>query len=188
MLEHLKAYAQERHIPIIGDDGLELIKTLMERHQVKNVLEIGTAIGYSAIAMASFGCHVDTFEKDPLMIQEAIHHIELFSLKDNITLLPFDARTYEGPLKTYDLIFIDAAKSQYQTFFDRYTSYLRTGGLVVCDNLSFHHLDPDQVNRHTKHLLRKIALFRTYLEHHKAFKTTFYELGDGMSVSIKETL
>ncbi|OYW80924.1 MAG: hypothetical protein B7Z27_02910 [Sphingobacteriia bacterium 32-37-4] len=70
------------------------------------------------------------------------------------------------PLGMFDLIFIDAAKSQYQTFFNKYERYLKKGGYIICDNLHFHHLTPDKVNRHTQALLRKIKNFKTFLAEH----------------------
>lgn len=184
-LSFLKAYALEKRIPIITDEALALIQETIIKHQVKNVLEIGTAIGYSALAIASFGCHVDTFERDEFMIEEAKRHFDRYDENHQITLYPFDALTYELPEKTYDLIFIDAAKSQYQTFFNKFTPYLKLGGLVICDNLNFHHLDPIKVNRHTQGLLRKLHAFRHFLAEHPHFNTVFYELGDGTSLSVR---
>lgn len=184
-LSFLKAYALEKRIPIITDEALALIEDVIKKHHVKDVLEIGTAIGYSALAIASFGCHVDTFERDEFMIEEAKRHFDRYDEDHQITLYPFDALTYELPEKTYDLIFIDAAKSQYQTFFNKFTPYLKLGGLVICDNLNFHHLDPAKVNRHTQGLLRKLDVFKRFLADHPHFKTEFYELGDGTSLSVR---
>ena len=183
MLEKLKEYAVEHHIPIVSDEGLMLIKISIAAYEVKNVLEIGTAIGYSALAMASFGCKVDTFERDEAMINQAKIHFDIFDKKNQIRLFPFDALTYTGSLDMYDMIFIDAAKAQYERFFDKYTPFLKPNGIVVCDNLRFHDLDPNKVNRHTKQLLRKIGEFKEFLSNHPDFHTTFYDQGDGMSIS-----
>lgn len=183
MLEKLKTHAIASHVPIISDEGLLFLKMSIEKYQIKDVLEIGTAIGYSAIAMASFGCKVDTFERDEHMIEQAKKHFELFDLENQITLYPEDALKFQGELRSYDLIFIDAAKAQYQNFFEKYMPYLRDNGVIICDNLSFHHLNPENVNRHTKQLLRKIDRFKTYLKNHTQFQTTFHDDGDGMSIS-----
>ena len=183
MLETLKAYAIEHHVPIINDEGLMFLKDSIETFKVKSVLEIGTAIGYSALAMASFGCKVDTLERDEEMIEQAKLHLDLLDEGKNVTLIPFDALTYKGVLKKYDLIFIDAAKAQYERFFRKYVPYLNPKGIVICDNLRFHDLNPDNVNRHTRQLLRKISEFKAFLTSHPDFETSFYELGDGMSVS-----
>jgi len=188
MLEQFKKYAIDTHVPIISDEGLLFLKLAIEKHHVKDVLEIGSAIGYSATAMASFGCKVDTFERDEFMISEARKHIELYDVEHQVTLYAEDALKFQGELRSYDLIFIDAAKAQYQKFFEKYTPYLRPNGIVICDNLSFHNLQPEQVNRHTKQLLKKIERFKQFLETHPIFETKFYTDGDGMSVSIRKNI
>ena len=182
-LNNLKNFALKHRVPIISDEGLELMLDIIKKHHIKHVLEIGTAIGYSALAMASYGCHVDTFERDLEMIDLANKHFDMFDSKHQIKLIPYDALTYQGPLGTYDLIFIDAAKSQYKRFFEKFEPFLSPDGMIICDNLRFHDLKPEQVNRHTKQLLRKIKEFKIYIQNHEAFDTQIYELGDGMSIS-----
>ncbi len=183
MLNRLKLYAVDNHVPIICEDGLLFLESIIKKHEIKHVLEIGTAIGYSAIAMASLGCYVDTIEKDLDMVKLARENFQIFDEKKQIHLITSDALTYDGKLKQYDLIFIDAAKAQYQRFFEKYIPYLSNNGIVVCDNLRFHDLKPENVNRHTKQLLRKIETFKTFLINHTDFITSFYDHGDGMSVS-----
>jgi predicted O-methyltransferase YrrM len=185
MIHELKAFAKAHHVPIVCDDGLLFLKDVIQEHQIKNVLEIGTAIGYSAIAMALFGVKVDTIERDSKMQLLAEKNIKSFHLEDQIHLICADALTYEGPLGTYDMLFIDAAKAQYILFFEKYSPYIKPGGLIICDNLSFHDLDPQNVNRNTRQLLRKIETFKTYLKENNAYQTTFYTIGDGMSLSRK---
>jgi predicted O-methyltransferase YrrM len=182
-LDGLKKIAEDNHVPIINDQGLLFLKQAIIQYDIKNVLEIGSAIGYSALAMASYGCYVDTIERDLDMIEKAKFHIDLFDHEHKVKLIPFDALSYTGPLKTYDMIFIDAAKSQYKKFFDKYEKYLNPNGIIICDNLRFHDLKPEQVNRHTKQLLRKINEFKTFLIEHNQFITEFFDTGDGMSIS-----
>ena len=183
MILDLKAYAKENHVPIITDEGLELIKELSKKHQYQYVLEIGTAIGYSAIAMALFGLKVDSIERDQNMYHQAMMNIQKANLSDRIYLIHHDALSYQPDKKTYDIIFIDGAKSQYKNFFNTYEKYLNPHGMIICDNLHFHHLDPNKVNRNTKQLLRKIHEFILFLKEHPSFDTVFYDIGDGMSVS-----
>ena len=183
MLSRIKEYALKHNVPIITDAGLLFLKEAILTYQIKDVLEIGTAVGYSALAMASYGCMVDTFERDEEMISNALKHFDMFDDKKQIKLIPFDALTYNQELRTYDLIFIDAAKAQYERFFEKYVKYLKEDGIVICDNLSFHNLTPDKVNRHTRQLLRKIDTFKNYLTMHPDFNTTFFNVGDGMSIS-----
>ena len=172
-LDSLKAYALNLKVPIITDEVFTFLHDFIKEKEIHSVLEIGTAIGYSALAMASFGCKVKTFERDEFMIDEAKKHFDLFELGKNVTLYPFDALTYEGNIGEFDLIFIDAAKSQYETFFNKYAPTLKKGGFIVCDNLHFHHLDPQKVNRHTKALLKKISKFKLFIQDHPDFETSF---------------
>ncbi len=185
MLKELKNYAQTNSIPIICENGLAFLQRLIEKHQVKNVLEIGTAVGYSALAMASFGCKVTTFEKNEKMIELAKKNFRSFDLKKQIHLIAEDALLYNRELGVYDLIFIDGSKAQYQRFFEKYSSNLAQNGIIVCDNLAFHHLNPKLVNRNTRQLMGKIERFKLFLKNNEDFLTTFYECGDGISVSRK---
>lgn len=184
MIPELRDLAIKNHVPIISDDGLDLVYELIGKHNVETVLEIGTAIGYSAISMASFGVSVDTIERADEMIIEAEKHIKTYGFDRRIRLIYADALTYEGVSGTYDMIFIDAAKAQYRRLFEKYEKHLSPEGIIVCDNLRFHDLKPENVSRHTRQLLGKIALFKSFLQENQSFETTFYDhVGDGMSVS-----
>ncbi len=188
MLEEIKQYAKDYQVPIICEDGLLFLSKVIDEYHVKQVLEIGTAIGYSALAMASLGCKVDTMERNQAMIDLAQKNLEIYDIDHQVYLIAADALTYHGELKKYDLIFIDAAKAQYQRFFEKYMPYLNPNGVVVCDNLRFHDLKPENVNRHTKQLLRKIETFKSFLSLHPEFETTFFEHGDGMSLSQRKSI
>jgi predicted O-methyltransferase YrrM len=183
MLDQLKSYAKENNIPIIDDAGLLFLKTSIIDYQVKDVLEIGSAIGYSALAMASYGCQVDTMERDLYMLEICNKHLTDFDYNHQVKLIEADAIYYEGELRMYDLIFIDAAKAQYQRFFEKYSPYLKPNGIVICDNLRFHDLDVNKVNRNTRQLIKKLESFKVFLSKHEDYDTTFYQLGDGMSLT-----
>lgn len=185
MIDELKTFAKDHHIPIISDDGLLFILDAIKKHQVKDVLEIGTAIGYSAIAMALFGVNVDTIERNSEMQTLAKKHIEAFKLENHIHLICADAMDYVMPDKAYDMIFIDAAKAQYKRFFEKYSRYLKPEGIIICDNLNFHHLDPKIVNRNTRQLIGKIEAFKTFVTSHPDYLTELNDIGDGMSISIR---
>ncbi|MBN2267864.1 MAG: O-methyltransferase [Acholeplasmataceae bacterium] len=187
MFSELKKYAKDHHIPIIYDDGLLFLKNLIEINNVKDVLEIGTAIGYSALQMASFGCQVDTFERNETLADIAKDNVKKFGYESQIQVILHDALVPYENLKIYDLIFIDAAKAQYQKFFEIYQVFLKPNGMIVCDNLSFHDLKKEDVNRHTKQLLGKIERFKQFLINHPDFQTQFDAVGDGMSVSKRRT-
>ncbi len=178
----LKTFALENNIPIITDDALEFIIDLIQKEKIKNILEIGTAIGYSAIMMAPFVDALTTIERDPEMAEKARFNIKEFNLEDKIKVIQDDAH-HVLLNETYDLIFIDAAKAQYEKFFIKFEHNLSKHGMIICDNLNFHHLDINKVNKNTKRLLLKLQAFKQFLKDNKDFLTTFYEIGDGLSIS-----
>ena len=190
-IESIKAYALENQVPIIKDAGLAFLLEQIKQFNVSSILEIGTAIGYSAIMMAQTGSNVVTIERDPKMYEEAQKNINSLNLTDKIKVIHADALMAFDQVKDnqFDLLFIDAAKAQYQKFFDIYTPLVKKGGIVVCDNLEFHGLvaNPDLSNcsRSLRALFRKLRNFRESLANNEAFQTKFYSIGDGMSVSIK---
>lgn len=188
-IEDLENYALINNIPIMQKDGMEFLTKYIKDNNIKNILEIGSAIGYSAIKMALVDKYikVTTIERDTLRYNIAVDNINKFNLSDRINIINDDALNIELNGK-YDLIFIDAAKSQYIKFFEKFEKNLNTNGVIVSDNLSFHGLVEDESktnNRNTKQLVRKIRKYIDYLKNNSNFKTTFYELGDGVAVSIK---
>lgn len=183
----LKEYASLNKVPIIKDEGLVFLLSSIKKYDIKNVLEVGTAIGYSAINMALNGCSVTTLERDDNMYNLAIENVKRFNLESSISIVKTDALNYI-PNNSFDLIFIDAAKAQNEKFFLRFTPYLKKGGLVIVDNLDFHGLvnqDESKLSRNLRQLIKKIKSFIEFLNNNKDYETTFYHLGDGMSISIK---
>ncbi len=181
-LDQFKSYCREHKIPILSDEALTFIKSYIKAHDVKNILEIGSAYGYSAICFSQENAHVDTLENDPERISEAEKWIAYF--KADVTLYPFDALSFNGLTKTYDIIFIDAAKGQYKKFFEKYQKYLNDDGVIICDNISFHDLKIENVrSRGTKNLLKKIDEFKQFLRSHPDYQTTYMTIGDGLSLS-----
>ncbi len=183
----IKKKALENHIPIMQDAGLEFIKEYIEKHNIHSILEIGSAVGYSAISFASVkeDVIVTTIERDEERYLEAVQNIKAMDLQNRITIYHEDALecTIEG---TYDLIFIDAAKSQYIKFFEKYKSNLNPNGVIITDNLSFHGMVEDITlthNRNTRQLVGKIRGYIEFLKNNVEFDTEFYSLGDGISVS-----
>lgn len=186
----LEKYAEYNNIPIMQKDGIEFLTKYIKDNNIKNILEIGSAIGYSAIKMAkvSDDIKVTTIERDKERYNLAVTNINKFNLNTRIDIILDDALNIELNDK-YDLIFIDAAKSQYIKFFLKFDKNLNSGGVVVTDNLSFHGLVEDDSktnNRNTKQLVRKIRKYIEFLKENKNYDTTFYKLGDGVAVSIKK--
>lgn len=186
----IKKYAKENHVPIMQEEGIAFLCDYIRTHSVKRVLEIGTAIGYSAIMFASTSPDVEvvTIERDETLFKEALVNIQKMKLEDRIQVVFEDALTANITGK-FDLIFIDAAKSQYQKFFLKYQENLADGGVIVTDNLSFHgmveHPELTQ-NRNTRQLIHKIQDYIEFLKNLEDYETTFYSLGDGVSVTKKK--
>ncbi len=186
-LETLEMAALSNNIPIIQKDGLEFIKDYILKNNVKTILEIGSAIGYSSIAFALIkdDIHVTTIERDNNRFEEAKKNIKSFKLEDKILIYNCDAFDYIDNNK-YDLIFIDAAKAQYIKFFEKFKNNLSDNGVIITDNLKFHGLveHPENThNRNTKQLVGKIRKYIDYLKNNKEFNTIFFDIGDGISIS-----
>lgn len=189
-LQELEEYAKEFHIPIMMKDGISFMLSYIKEHEVKKILEIGAAIGYSAICMCLVDedIHVTTVERDEVRYQEALKNIKKFHLEDRITIYNQDA--FDLELKEeYDLLFIDAAKSQYIKFFEKFTPFLKKSGVVFSDNLNFHgltHTTEEIVSRNVRGLVRKLNAYIAFLKENPYFETTFYDIGDGISISKKK--
>ena len=189
-LEEIEEYALNENIPIMQKDGIEFLTNYIKDNNIKNILEIGSAIGYSALKMAlvSDDIKVTTIERDKNRYDIALKNIEKFDLKDRITIILSDALDVELDSE-YDLIFIDAAKAQYIKFFEKFDKNLKKGGVIVSDNLSFHGLvedDSKTTNRNTKQLVKKIRKYIDFLKNNEKYETTFYSIGDGVALSIKK--
>lgn len=185
----LEKYAKEFNIPIMEHDGIEFLLKYIKENNIKNILEIGSAIGYSAIRMCLIDddIKVTTIERDENRYKEAIKNINLFNLEDRINIIFDDAFNVELTNK-YDLIFIDAAKSQYIKFFLKFKENLNDNGVIVSDNLNFHgltHTKEPISSRNVRGIVRKLNNYIDFLNENKEFKTTFYEIGDGISISKK---
>lgn len=186
-LKKIEAYAKENHVPIMEEEGITFLTNYIKEHDIKTILEIGTAIGYSAIKMALVDpeIQVTTIERDETRYEEAIQNINTFKLHDRIELIYSDA--FDVVLnKKYDMIFIDAAKAQYQKFFEKFKENLNEHGYIISDNLNFHGLTHtlDRIeSKNLRSLVRKINDYVLFLENNEEFETIFYQVGDGVGVS-----
>lgn len=190
-IERIKEYATTYNVPIMMEDGIEFLTTYIKENNIKNILEIGTAIGYSAIMMASINenIKVTTIERDETRYQEAVKNIKKLNLEDRITLIYSDA--FEVELKDdYDLIFIDAAKAQSIKFFEKFESNLKQNGTIITDNLNFHGMvqvdEKNIASRNVRGIVRKTKAYIEFLKENQNYETTFYDIGDGISISIKK--
>ena len=189
-IREIKTYALENNVPIMLDDGIDFLINYITKNDKKNILEVGTAIGYSAIMMAlsSPDIKITTIERDKERYLEAIKNVKKFNLEDRITLIFNDA--LEVKLKeNFDLIFIDAAKSKNEEIFKHFEPNLDTNGVVVTDNINFHGYVKQELSeiesRNIRGLVRKIKNYINFLENNVKYKTTFYELGDGIAITEK---
>lgn len=187
LLEQIEKYAKDNNVPIMEHDGIEFLTNYIKEHNIKDILEIGAAIGYSAIKMAliSKDIHITTVERDPIRYNEAIKNIKEFNLDNQITIYFLDAFNLDLKDK-YDLIFIDAAKAQYTKFFEKFKVNLKDNGVIITDNLNFHgltHTNEHIESRNVRQLVRKINAYVEFLKDNQEFETNFYEIGDGIAIS-----
>ena len=190
----LKEYAHTNNVPIIFDEGLAFLESIIALNQPKRILEIGTAIGYSAIRMSRVcDSEIYTIERNENMYNKALENVKKANLEDKIHIILNDALEAFDYVKDieFDMIFIDAAKAQYLKFFDLYTPLLKSKGVVVCDNMLFHGLvsnkeDYDKQSRSVRGLIRKLSNFHKVLLENKDYKTSIFNIGDGMSISVKK--
>jgi predicted O-methyltransferase YrrM len=186
-LNKLKDYATENSVPIMFDEGIEFIVNYIKNNDVSFILEIGTAIGYSAIKFAQIHpeIRIFTIEYDIDRYQQAVKNVNKFNLDDQITVFLGDALKFDFTEK-FDLIFIDGAKSQYINFFEKYKNNLSENGVFISDNLFFHGMveNPELTqNYSTIKLIRKLKRYIDFLKANTEFESTFYQIGDGVAVS-----
>ena len=191
VISEIELYADKFNVPIMQKDGIEYLISYIKKHNVKNVLEIGTAIGYSAIKMATCKehIHVTTIERDEQRYLEAIKNIKQLDLEEKIMPIFNDALNVSLDDK-YDLIFIDASKSQNIKFFEKFSRNLEEDGTIITDNMSFHGLvekDESEIkSRNLRGLIRKVKDYKEFLETNKTYTTEFIDVGDGLAVSKKK--
>lgn len=189
LIEEMESYARKNKVPIMLPDGINFLENYIKEHHVERILELGTAIGYSAIRMAlvSRNVQIVTIERDQERYQKAIENIEKIGLQNQIQVLNQDIMDFKTE-EQFDLIFIDAAKSQYVKFFEKFSSNVRNGGVIISDNLNFHGYTKQEARIESKNLRQMVGKIRIYIEflkENKEFKTTFLELGDGIGISEK---
>lgn len=190
LIKQMKEYADQNNVPIMLDDGITFLTNYIKKNQITSILEIGTAIAYSAIIMALVNPNITitTIERDEKRYLEAIKNIKKANLEDRITIIYKDALEVELTEK-FDLIFIDAAKAQNIKFFEKFSPNLNNLGTIITDNLNFHGLvnkkEEEIESRNLRALVKKIKLYIDYLESNPNFQTEFLHIGDGLAVSKK---
>lgn len=190
-IEKIKEDALNNKVPIMQDDGIVFLTKFIEKNEIKSILEIGSAVGYSAISMANVNSKitVTTIERDQERYLQAVKNVKDANLEDRITLIFGDALETSVDGK-YDLIFIDAAKAQSTNFFNRFSPNLNDGGYIITDNMNFHGLvfkDESEIeSRDLRQLVRKIKNHKEFLIENAEYETEFLDVGDGIAVSHKK--
>lgn len=187
MFKEIEEYAKKERVPIMLPDGIEYLCNYIKEHNIKRILEIGSAIGYSAIkmAMVSDDIMITTIEKDINRYNIAVDNIHKFNLEDRIKIICDDALNTEIDGE-YDLIFIDASKGNNINFFKKYSVNLSSCGIIITDNLDFHGLVKNPLLIETKNqrgIVRKIKEFISFLDNNLEFDTEYISVGDGIAIS-----
>ena len=187
LIKEMKEYAEDNNVPIITDEGINYIRNYIKENNIKRILEVGAAIGYSSILMALTDeeITITTIERDEKRYLEAVKNIKKFHLEERITLLYKDAFDVELDAE-FDLVFIDAAKAQNTRFFEKFSKNLAKQGTIITDNMNFHGLVEDESkieSRNLRALIRKVKAYHEFLENNEDYKTEFLNIGDGLAVS-----
>ena len=186
-MKELEEYAKINNIPIMQKDGILYLINYIKENNIKNILEIGSAIGYSSIMMASINSdiRITTIERDKDRYDLAVFNIKKYNLDKQINIIYGDAVDTDIT-GMYDLIFIDAAKGKNIFFFEKYKNNLVKGGTIITDNLSFHGLveDSDLVKtKNQRGIVNKIKNFIYFLDNNEEFATEYIPVGDKIAIS-----
>lgn len=191
LIMEMESYAKDHNIPIIQKEGIAFLMKFIKANDIKNVLEIGSAIGYSAILMASTkeDVKVTTIERDETNYMECLKNVKKCDFDKKVNVVFQDALEVNlSDENKYDLIFIDAAKGQYIKFFEKFKYFLAPGGAIITDNLKFHGYvgKSDTIeSKNLRQLVKKIENYIEFLNTNEEFTTKFYNVGDGVSISVR---
>ena len=189
-IHELRKSAIDNNIPIMQDDAIEYIKRRIKLFNLNKILEIGTAVGYSAVQMASVNdkVHVTTIEKDAERFMMATKNIKALEMNEQIDLIFNDALKLDI-VEKYNLIVIDAAKTQNTHFFEKYKKNLLNHGFIIVDNVNFHGLVGKSQTIQNKNLRQLVSKIEDFLEYLKTQENEFYidiiDDGDGLAVCQK---
>ncbi len=181
LISDMERFAKKENVPIMQKESLNYLISFIKQHNIKSVLEVGTAIGYSTILIKEVVNNITSIERDEERYNIAVKNVELSNL-NNITLIKADALDITITDK-FDLIFIDAAKGKNKEFLDKFKSNLNENGYIIIDNMDFHGLVGKSMTiekRRLRSLVKKIENFIKYMEEQTEFKVTKIDKGDGL--------
>lgn len=186
--KQIKEEALHNHIPIIMDDTLEYIYKLYENKKISSILEIGTAVGYSAICFTEIlkdNGFIDTIERDEQRIAEAKENIKKAEVEEKINIISGDAVEILPTInKKYDMVFIDAAKGKYPFFLKEALRLLNTDGIILADNILYKGYVMSDYNKHKQRTaVRNLREYIKEVTENPNLETQILEIGDGLAVS-----
>jgi predicted O-methyltransferase YrrM len=187
-LEAIKSKALENHIPIIMDDTLEVIKDVLLKDKPNRILEIGAAVGYSAICFTEFladGGHIDTIEREQERIEEAKINFKKVGVQDMVTLYEGDAVEILPTMnEKYDAVFIDAAKGKYPFFLKEALRMLNKNGIIFADNILYKGYVLSDYNKHKQRTaVRNLREYIKETTENPNLETEILDVGDGLAIS-----
>lgn len=187
-LEKIKQKALEEHIPIIMDDTLEVVANILSKIKPKRILEIGTAVGYSAICFSSYLANdgkIDTIERDSARASEARENIKKVEVEDKIQIYEGDAVEILPTLQEqYDVVFIDAAKGKYPFFLKEALRMIKPGGIIIADNVLYKGYVMSDYNKHKQRTaVRNLREYIAEITQNPNLETQILEVGDGLAIS-----
>ncbi|EDL63330.1 O-methyltransferase [Bacillus sp. SG-1] len=193
LLKEMETFAEKENVPIMELAGIETLLQLLRIQKPKRILEIGTAIGYSGLRMAEAlpDTEIVTIERDEARYQQALNFVGRSPQKDQLDIIFGDALEKvpevegKGP---FDALFIDAAKGQYQKFFDLYAPLLTDEGVVYSDNVLFKGMvaEEEVENKRIRQMVKKLKSYNDWLMNHPEYNTVIIPVGDGIAVSRKK--
>ncbi|HOV25749.1 MAG TPA: O-methyltransferase [Pseudobacteroides sp.] len=192
ILKELEDFARENHVPIIQPEVAKLLLVTGKLLKPKRILEVGTAIGYSAIVLSNVlaeGGKIDTVDRYELMIERAKINIKRAGLENTVNIIVGDAVEVLRCLdKKYDMIFLDAAKGQYPEFLPECMRMLNKGGLLFSDNVLYKGMvaNDDLVVRRKKTIVKRLRDFLSSICENEELDTSILPIGDGVALSYKK--
>ena len=187
MLDKIKEKALNEHIPIIMDDTLDVIGKYLEKEKPKRILEIGTAVGYSASCFVKYAENaiVDTIELDEERAKQAIENVKKIGVDKNINIMIGNAVEILPTLTgEYDIVFIDAAKSKYSIFLEEGIRLIRNGGLILADNVLYKGYVMSDYNKHKQRTaVRHLREYIKEVTENPNLETEILEIGDGLAIT-----
>lgn len=187
-LNKIKQKALEEHIPIIMDDTLEVVDKILKEIKTQKILEIGTAVGYSAMCFSEYlqeNGTIDTIERDKQRVEEAKTNIEKVGVSNKINIYEGDAVEILPTLnEKYDAIFIDAAKGKYPFFLKEALRMLKPNGVILADNILYKGYVMSDYNKHKQRTaVRNLREYIKEVTEDPNLETEILEVGDGLAIS-----